>query len=354
MAAAGIDADAIVDGGARAGRRGALMAASNPLQQLAAQGQSVWLDYISRELLTSGELERLIAEDNVTGMTSNPTIFQKAIAEGTQYDDQIRELLADGVDDPQDIFLALAVTDIQRAADILRPVHDRTNGADGYVSLEVPPEAAHSTERSVSLALDFQKRVDRPNLMVKIPATTEGVPAIERALVAGVNINVTLIFALESYDNVIHAYLDALRARQAEGRLARRALGGVLLREPRRHRRRQAHRGEAGGRPRQRHAGGPARQGRHRQRRARLREVRELLPRRGVRPAGAGRGACAAAAVGQHQRQEPQVPRRRVRRGAGRPRHRRHHAAVDDHRLPRPRHRRRAARSTATTPARTA
>src|ERR1700736_6321547 len=115
---------------------------ASPLRELAGQGQSVWLDYISRDLLTSGELERLIAEDNVTGMTSNPTIFQKAIAEGTQYDDQIRELLAAGVDDPQDIFLDLAVTDIQHAADILRPVHDRTHGADGFVSLEVPPEAA--------------------------------------------------------------------------------------------------------------------------------------------------------------------------------------------------------------------
>jgi transaldolase/glucose-6-phosphate isomerase len=193
------------------------MPASNPLQQLANQGQSVWLDYISRDLLTGGELERMIAEDNVTGMTSNPTIFQKAIAEGTQYDDQIRELLAQGIDDPAEIFLSLAVTDIQHAADILRPVHDRTGGADGYVSLEVPPEAAHSTERSVSYAMDFHKRVDRPNLMVKIPATTEGVPAIERALTAGVNINVTLIFALESYDNVIDAYLGALRSRRAEG-----------------------------------------------------------------------------------------------------------------------------------------
>ena len=194
------------------------MPASNPLQQLANQGQSVWLDYISRDLLTSGELQRMIAEDNVTGMTSNPTIFQKAIADGTQYDDQIRNLLAQGIDDPEDIFMAVALTDIQRAADILRPVHDRTKGADGYVSLEVPPEAAHSTERSVTYALDFQKRVDRPNLMVKIPATSEGVPAIERALTAGVNINVTLIFALESYDNVINAYLGALKSRHTEGR----------------------------------------------------------------------------------------------------------------------------------------
>jgi transaldolase / glucose-6-phosphate isomerase len=193
------------------------MTASNPLQQLAEQGQSIWLDYISRELLSSGELERMIAEDNVTGMTSNPTIFQKAIADGTQYDDQIRELLASGVDDANDIFLALAVTDIQRAADILRPVHDRTGGADGYVSLELPPEAAHDSERSTTLALDFARRVARPNLMVKIPATPEGVPAVERALAAGVNINITLIFALDAYDKVINAYLGALRARQSEG-----------------------------------------------------------------------------------------------------------------------------------------
>ena len=194
------------------------MATLNPLQELAAQGQSVWLDYISRDLLTSGELKRLIAEDNVTGMTSNPTIFQKAIAQGSDYDVQIRQLLADGVDDPTDIFMALAVTDIQHAADILRPVHERTEGADGYVSLEVPPEAAHNTERSVQLASEFAARVDRPNLMVKIPGTPAGVPAIERALAAGVNINVTLLFALEAYDSVITAYLAALNARRATGK----------------------------------------------------------------------------------------------------------------------------------------
>ena len=190
---------------------------TNPLQQLAEQGQSVWLDFISRDLLTGGELERMIAEDNVTGMTSNPTIFQKAIADGTQYDEQIRELLAAGIDDPNDIFIELAITDIQRAADILRPVHDRTHGADGFVSLEVSPDAAHSTERSVTLALEYARRVGRPNLMVKIPATPEGIPAIQSALTAGVNINVTLIFALDAYDTVINAYLEALRARHARG-----------------------------------------------------------------------------------------------------------------------------------------
>ena len=190
---------------------------TSPLQQLAAQGQSVWLDFISRELLLSGELQRMIAEDNVTGMTSNPTIFQKAIAEGTQYDEQIRDLLARGVVDAREVFLELAVSDIRHAADILRPTYERTGGADGFVSLEVLPEAAHSTQTSVDLARDYWRRVDRPNLMVKIPATSEGVPAIESALRDGVNINVTLIFALESYENVIQAYLAALHARRERG-----------------------------------------------------------------------------------------------------------------------------------------
>ncbi len=191
--------------------------AANPLQQLSEQGQSIWLDYISRELLTGGELERMIAEDNVTGMTSNPTIFQKAIAEGTDYDQQIRELLAAGFDDPNDVFLELAITDIRSAADILRPVHERTGGADGFVSLEVLPEAARSSERSITLAQEYWRRVDRPNLMVKIPATHEGVPAIEAALTSGVNVNVTLIFALQSYENVIGAYMAALKARREQG-----------------------------------------------------------------------------------------------------------------------------------------
>ena len=152
--------------------------AANPLQQLNEQGQSVWLDYISRDLVTSGELERLIAEDSVTGLTSNPTIFQKAIAEGSDYDAQIRELLGDGIDDPNDIFLALAIRDIQRAADIFAPVHERTGGADGFVSLELPPVSAFDTSRTIELAAEYWRRVDRPNLMVKIPATPAGVPAV--------------------------------------------------------------------------------------------------------------------------------------------------------------------------------
>jgi transaldolase / glucose-6-phosphate isomerase len=190
---------------------------ASPLQQLGEHGQSVWLDYISRDLLTSGELQRLIAEDNVTGMTSNPTIFEKAIAQGSLYDDQIRELIASGIDDPNDIFTELAITDIQHAADILRPVHDRTSGADGFVSLEVPPSLSHDTDATVAMARTLWERVDRPNLMIKIPATLEGIPAIRRTLADGRNVNITLIFAIAMHERVIEQYLTALEERHGEG-----------------------------------------------------------------------------------------------------------------------------------------
>ena len=190
---------------------------STPLQQLAEHGQSVWLDFISRELLTSGELQRLIAEDNVTGMTSNPTIFQKAIAEGSLYDDQIRELIGAGIDDPNDVFTELAITDIQHAADILRPVHERTSGADGFVSLEVAPSLADDTDATVAMARTLWERVDRPNLMIKIPATPAGIPAILRTLSDGRNVNITLIFALAMHDRVIEQYQAALEARLDAG-----------------------------------------------------------------------------------------------------------------------------------------
>ncbi len=188
-----------------------------PLQQLGQRGQSVWLDYISRELVTGPDLARMIAEDNVTGMTSNPTIFEKAIAEGTHYDEQIHALLDRGVDDPNEIFLTLAVDDIRRAADTLRPVHERTGGADGFVSLELPPSLSHDTARSVETAREYRRRVDRPNLMVKVPATPEGIPAIEELIAAGVNVNVTLIFALSAYERVMDAYMRGLRRRHAAG-----------------------------------------------------------------------------------------------------------------------------------------
>src|ERR1700681_3697626 len=188
-----------------------------PLQQLGEHGQSVWLDFISRELVTTGQLQRRVAGENVTGLTSNPTIFQKAIAEGSLYDDQIRELIESGIDDPNDVFIELAITDIQGAADILRPVHERTAGADGYVSLEVPPSLSHDTDRTIATARTLWERVDRPNLMIKIPATLEGMPAIHRTIADGRNVNITLIFAIAMHDRVIDQYLTALEARHGQG-----------------------------------------------------------------------------------------------------------------------------------------
>ncbi len=187
------------------------------LQQLGEHGQSVWLDFISRELVTTGQLHHRVAEENVTGLTSNPTIFQKAIAEGTLYDDQIRDLIASGIDDPNDVFTELAISDIQRAADILNPVHERTSGADGYVSLEVPPSLSHDTDATIATARTLWERVDRPNLMIKIPATLEGMPAINRTIADGRNVNVTLIFALAMHDRVIEQYISALEARHNAG-----------------------------------------------------------------------------------------------------------------------------------------
>jgi transaldolase/glucose-6-phosphate isomerase len=189
----------------------------NPLQQLAGRGQSIWLDFISRELVSDGDLQRYMREDCVTGVTSNPTIFEKAVAEGDQYDDHLRELLQSGVTTPEDLFLGIAISDIQAAADILRPVWDSTGGDDGFVSLEVLPSAAHDTATTLAQARDFWKRVDRPNLMIKVPATSEGVPAIEQLIADGINVNVTLIFAIESYRNVINAYLSGLEQRAARG-----------------------------------------------------------------------------------------------------------------------------------------
>ena len=189
------------------------MPATNPLQRLAERGQSVWLDYISRELVTGPELTRLIAEDNVTGLTSNPTIFEKAIADGTDYDGQLRELLEHGVSDSQEVFLRLAIDDIRNAADTLRPVYERTGGADGFVSLELPPPLSHDTAGSVAAAKEYWRRVDRPNLMVKVPATPEGIPAVEELIASGVNVNVTLIFALSAYERVISAYIRGLERR---------------------------------------------------------------------------------------------------------------------------------------------
>jgi len=188
----------------------------NPLLQLQRYGQSVWYDDIDRDLLLSGRLQRMIEEDGVSGVTSNPTIFQKAVASSQAYDTQIRELMANGADVPQ-IYEALVVADIQTAADVLRPVYERTNGRDGYVSLEVSPHLAHDTEGTIAEARRLFATVTRPNLMIKVPATPAGLPAITTLIGDGLNVNVTLIFSLDVYRRVIESYLDGLEMRLAAG-----------------------------------------------------------------------------------------------------------------------------------------
>jgi transaldolase len=185
------------------------MSSESRLHQLSALGQSVWIDSLSREWLRTGELARMMRDDAVVGVTSNPTIFQKAMSEGDWYDEQLREVVAE-VDDPTEIFLRLAFDDIREACDLFRPVWDETDGLDGYVSLEVDPGLARDTEGTIEQAQRFHDTVDKPNLYVKIPATKEGLPAIEEMIARGKSINVTLIFSLERYAEVAEAYIRGL------------------------------------------------------------------------------------------------------------------------------------------------
>jgi transaldolase len=186
------------------------------MQKLRAAGVSAWIDSLSREMLHSGALAALMADDAIVGVTSNPTIFQKALAEGDLYDEQLREVAA-ATDDAVEIFFALAMEDIRGACDLMRPVWERTAGVDGWVSLEVDPTLAYERERTFEQAVRFNKEVDRPNLYVKIPATEPGLGAIEDCIAKGVSINVTLIFSLERYAAVAEAYLRGLERLVAAG-----------------------------------------------------------------------------------------------------------------------------------------
>ncbi len=180
------------------------------LHKLSALGQSVWIDYLSRDLLQTGELERMTREDAVVGVTSNPTIFQKAIAQGNRYDAQLKEILESGESDPKEIFLQLSSHDIADACDLLRKVWDEGKGLDGYVSWEVDPTLAYDRDATIAEAKRLHEWVERPNLYVKIPATEPGIGAIEEMIAAGRNINVTLIFSLERHKQVMEAYIRGL------------------------------------------------------------------------------------------------------------------------------------------------
>jgi transaldolase len=181
------------------------------LKELARHGQSVWLDFISRKLICNGDLKRLVENDGVRGVTSNPTIFEKAIAGSTDYDQTLRALLSKDPDaDVEKLYEPLAIEDIRMAADVLRPVYDETDAADGYVSLEVSPHLAHDTQATIAEARRLRAEVDRPNLMIKVPATPDGIPAVETLIAEGVNVNITLMFSMAHYEAVARAYINGL------------------------------------------------------------------------------------------------------------------------------------------------
>jgi transaldolase / glucose-6-phosphate isomerase len=192
-------------------------AVNERLAAVTAAGTSVWLDQIRRSMTQGGELERLVREDSLRGQTSNPAIFEKAILGAEDYDEQIQELAREGAD-ARSIYQAIAIQDVQEAADVLRVVYDDSGGHDGYVSLEVDPDLAFDTQRTMEQAREYWGRVDRPNLMIKIPGTDEGLPAIEQMIYEGLNINVTLLFKVEQYEKVAEAFIRGLERRQEEGR----------------------------------------------------------------------------------------------------------------------------------------
>ena len=297
------------------------------LQRLSEHGQSVWIDYLSRDLLESGELARLIEEDAVVGVTSNPTIFQKAISSGSAYDSQLRAV-RDVETDPKEVFYELVARDVAAASDLLLPIWEATNGLDGYVSWEIDPNFADDRQSSFDEAQRLHAWVDRPNLYVKIPATSAGVGAIEDTVAAGKNVNVTLIFSLQRYREVVEAYIHGLERLLADGGdPAGCPLRRELLRLAGRHGDRRAPRCD-------RQPRGAQGQARDRERQARV----SVLPR-GVLDATLGAASKqgsdeAAVPVGLDLDEEPGLPGRDVRRGPDRSRDGQHDARGHDPRLP--------------------
>jgi transaldolase len=190
---------------------------SNRLVEVMGLGQSIWYDNIRRAMLDAGDLKKKIEEDDLRGVTSNPTIFEKAITGSTDYDEQMRSLVQQGAG-VNDIYEALVLDDIGRGADILKPVYDKTDGVDGYISLEVNPRLAYDTRGTIEEADRLFNRLGRKNVMIKIPAAREGLPAIEEAIYRGININVTMIFSIENYEQVAEAFVKGLERRDAEGK----------------------------------------------------------------------------------------------------------------------------------------
>lgn len=192
-------------------------ASSRRLQRLRDAGVSIWLDTLSRELLETGDFERLVREFAITGATSNPTIFATAITGSARYDEDLRTAVRAGIVDPQELFFALALEDVRRAADLLLPAYVASGGEDGFVSFECTPDVADDTDATIAQAMELWRRLDRDNVLIKVPATVAGTPAIEELTAHGVNVNVTLLFSVDRYDEVIEAYLRGLERRVAYG-----------------------------------------------------------------------------------------------------------------------------------------
>lgn len=184
--------------------------AENPLVQLEKYGQSPWLDFIQRSFTANGSLKKLVDEDNLKGVTSNPAIFEKAMGHGTEYDPQFKELIASGITDVATLYETAAITDIRATCKVMFPVWEKTKGIDGYVSLEVSPYIAMDGQKTIEEARRLWKQVDEKNLMIKIPATPPCIPAIQTAIAEGINVNVTLLFSLDAYKNVLEAYISGL------------------------------------------------------------------------------------------------------------------------------------------------
>ena len=314
--------------------------AQNPLLALQKSGQSVWLDYIRRNIITNGELQSLIDHDGLRGITSNPSIFEKAIAGSTDYADFLEQLHAQGLS-TGDIYERIAIRDIQDSSDLLLPVYKATNRSDGYVSLEVSPTLARDTQGTIEEARRLWKAVGRPNIMIKVPGTPEGAPAVRQLTSEGININITLLFAQEAYIKVAEAYIDGLEAALKAGKdisgIASVASFFVSRIDTLVDSTIDARLKTAATPQEQDLLRGLAGQGGDRERQAGLPQ----LPGHDCRPTlegtGRARSAGTAPALGQHQYQEPEVSRRAVYRRADRAGHGQHHPARHHGRLPRPR-----------------
>lgn len=306
----------------------------NPLKQLEACGQSPWLDYLKRSLIEKGELRSMIERDGLKGITSNPSIFEKAIGESDEYESALKQFQAQADHGISEIYEHLAISDIRAAADVLRPVYDKTQGRDGYISLECSPYLANDTDATIAEALRLWKAVDRPNLMVKVPATPAGIPAIRRLIGRGLNINITLLFSVGTYEQVVDAYISGLEdLKRAGGDVAK--IGSVasifVSRIDVAVDKRLDELGDKRVADRLRGKAAIAN--------AKIAYVRYKALFSGQRwqsLAELGR-EDATSALGVDQHQKSGLPRHDVCRGADRPRHRGHHPAGDHGCIPRPR-----------------